>query len=206
MKTLAVMCQKGGVGKTMIARNLAVYAQQTRRRVVLIDVDPQGSAMKWNLAREEGQRLDVVKTDISQLRAALAAAERRHAELAIIDTPPVLENVQAHAANLADYLLIPTVPRFDDLAATLPTLNIADNSGKPFTTIINQAPHGHVVAADARQILEGLGYPPLPFVIHDYAIFWHSAQGSSAIEAEPESSAAEEIKTLFHTLKEVMNL
>ncbi|MDS4058697.1 MAG: ParA family protein, partial [Candidatus Contendobacter sp.] len=104
MKTLAVICQKGGVGKTTLARNLAVYAHLSRRRVVLIDIDPQASAANWNEAREEGQRLDVVKADISQLRAALASAQRRNAELVIIDTPPRMESTQAHAADLADYL------------------------------------------------------------------------------------------------------
>ncbi len=206
MKTLAVLCQKGGVGKTTIARNLAVYAHLSRRRVVLIDIDPQASAANWNEAREEGERLDVVKADISQLRAALAAAQRRNAELAIIDTPPRMESTQARAADLADYLLIPTRPAFDDLKATLPTLAIARDSGKPFATVLNFAPHGHIVSGQAREILEGLNFPVLPHVVHQYAAFWHSAEGSSVIELDPEGSAAEEIKTLFHTLKKVMSL
>lgn len=206
MKTLAVICQKGGVGKTTLARNLAVYAHLSRRRVVLIDIDPQASAANWNEAREEAERLDVVKTDISQLRAALASAQRRNAELVIIDTPPRMESTQAHAADLADYLLIPTRPAFDDLKATLPTLDIARDSGKPFTTLLNFAPHGHIVSAEARAILEGLNFPVLPDVIHQYAAFWHSAEGSSVIEHDPEGNAAEEIKTLFHTLKKAMSL
>ena len=206
MKTLAVICQKGGVGKTTLARNLAVYAHLSRRRVVLIDIDPQASAANWNQAREEAERLDVVKTDISQLRTALAFAQRRSAELAIIDTPPRMESTQAHAASLADYLLIPTRPAFDDLKATLPTLDIARDSGKPFATLLNFAPHGHIVSEEARAILEGLNFPVLTQVVHQYAAFWHSAEGSSVIEHDPEGRAAAEIKTLFHTLKKVMNL
>ena len=206
MKTLAVICQKGGVGKTTLARNLAVYAHLSRWHVVLIDIDPQASAANWNEAREEGQRLDVVKADISQLRAALVAAQRRNAELAILDTPPRMESAQAHAADLADYLLIPTRPAFDDLKATLPTLAIARDSGKPFATVLNFAPHGHLVSGQAREILEGLSFPVLPNVIHQYAAFWHSAEGSSVIEHDPEGHAANEIKTLFHTLKKVMSL
>ena len=206
MKTIGVICQKGGVGKTTLARNLAVYAHLSRRRVVLIDIDPQASANAWNEARAESERLDVVKTDISQLRAALAAAERRNAELAIIDTPPRMETTQAHTANLADYLLIPTRPAFDDLKATLPSLAIARDSGKPFATVLNFAPHGHIVSSEARTILEGLNFPVLPHVVHQFAAFWHSAEGSSVIEHEPDGPAAEEIKMLFHTLKKVMNL
>ncbi len=206
MKTLGVICQKGGVGKTTLARNLAVYAHLSRRRVVLIDIDPQASAANWNEAREEGERLDVVKSDISQLRAALAAAERRGAELAIIDTPPRMETTQAHTANLADYLLIPTRPAFDDLKATLPSLAIARDSGKPFATVLNFAPHGHVVSGEAREILEALDFPVMPHVVHQYAAFWHSAEGSSVVEHDPDGNAAEEIKTLFNTIKKAMNL
>ncbi len=53
--TIAVANQKGGVGKTNVAGNLAAELAAAGRNVVLIDLDPQATATTWALGRYSGR-------------------------------------------------------------------------------------------------------------------------------------------------------
>jgi chromosome partitioning protein len=64
--TIAVLNQKGGVGKTSLAVNLGAAAHLAGRRTLIPDMDRQGSAFDWISARREGSKLDglaVVRAD-----------------------------------------------------------------------------------------------------------------------------------------------
>ena len=47
MRTVAIVSQKGGSGKTTIAVHLAVCAERAGKPTLILDLDPQGSAMEW---------------------------------------------------------------------------------------------------------------------------------------------------------------
>ena len=64
MKVLGLLARKGGSGKTTIALHLAVMAQESGLRVLLIDLDPQGSAAAWWRARASNSpQLEPAKPD-----------------------------------------------------------------------------------------------------------------------------------------------
>jgi len=66
VRTVVVLQQKGGSGKTTLAINLAAAAHLDGDRALVVDMDRQASAFDWSAAREDGSPLDglsVVKAD-----------------------------------------------------------------------------------------------------------------------------------------------
>jgi chromosome partitioning protein len=63
VRIVAIVNQKGGSGKTTTAVNLAAALGEKKRRVLVIDLDPQASASNWYGVKEAGRGLLEVFTD-----------------------------------------------------------------------------------------------------------------------------------------------
>lgn len=48
----ALLNHKGGVGKTTLAVHIAAALAKRGRRIMLVDADPQGSALDWSASRQ----------------------------------------------------------------------------------------------------------------------------------------------------------
>ena len=84
MRMLSLLSRKGGAGKTTIGIHLAVTAQETGRRVLLIDTDPQKSATRWFEARPN-ETPELVATTTERLPDVLKAARDDGVDLVVVD-------------------------------------------------------------------------------------------------------------------------
>lgn len=156
MKTLAIISQKGGSGKTTIAVHMAVCAIRQGYHTAIIDIDPQGSAFDWYLSRETQNELNAVQAQAGQLAALLKQAKAGEADLVIVDTAPHSDSAAAVAAQLADFILMPCRPSRFDLKAIGSTSAIARLAKTPAAAIINAAPRGKL-AEEAKEALQQQG-------------------------------------------------
>ena len=69
MKTLPIISQKGGAGKTTLALNLAAAAERQNIPTVVIDLDPQANAKTWHDIRVSKEAPFVVSAQASRLEA-----------------------------------------------------------------------------------------------------------------------------------------
>lgn len=154
MKTIVIAAQKGGAGKTTLARNLAVAAVQDGRTVLCLDLDPQGSLRAWweSRAADAPAMLDRDPAP-DALRATLAAAEAQF-DLCIVDTPPAAPEWLTEALGAADLVLIPVRPSPDDLRAVGATIAAVTRAGVPFAFALSQTPRARITEEAARVLAQ----------------------------------------------------
>lgn len=200
MKTLVIVSQKGGAGKTTLAVNLAAAAEIAGLPTVLIDLDPQGSSRVWAEQRG-GNAPEVLSDHPKQLPSLIAKAEQAGAGLVIVDTAPNADQSALIAARAADLIVIPCRPSVYDLAAILASVDLTEIAKKMYVAVINAAPVQGDVATDATHNLEQQGIVVSPVIVHQRAAFPNAAIiGRGAQEYEPRGKAAFEIACLFNDL------
>ena len=207
MKIISLAAQKGGVGKTTVAVNLAVAAQLAGIKTALFDLDPQESAAAWSDLRAD-ELPHVEPISARRLPAALEAAKAAGFGLAILDTPPAAGEQAAEAVTRADLALIPCRPSLIDLEAIKRTAQLITATGRPGLVVLNAAPPtaSHLLD-DARQLAEATGLQVARAVLRErsaYKAAWPHGQG--VCEYEPESKAAAEIDALLNVMLESLQI
>ena len=200
MFTLALIAQKGGVGKTTLAAALAVAHHRAGEPAALVDLDQQGSAAAWARLRDD-EPPKVTTAHPPSLAWALEAAEKDGSSLVLIDTPPRERSGAAEAARRADLVLVPCQPSMPDLLALPPTLEVV--AGTPAVVLLNRCPARGSWTAEATAAVRQLGAELCPVVLGQRVAHARAfVRGRSAQEIEPHSPAAAEVAALYTWLQE----
>lgn len=197
MKTLALISQKGGSGKTTISLNLAIAATLKGQSAVVIDLDPQQSAARW--ARLRTIEAPVILSGHGPNVADLVERARDGgADLVIIDTAPKSENAALAAARLADLILIPCQPSSLDLDAISDSVNIATLAKRPAMFVLNNCRASSSLAEEAQEALKSYKLPIASVRLGNRVAFVKSlSEGQGVLEFEPKGAAAREIAQLY---------
>jgi chromosome partitioning protein len=197
MKTIAIISQKGGAGKTTVAIHLAVAAEKRGMNTAIFDLDPQASAASWSDKRNSPSPA-VVSAQAARLPSLLEQVDAQSADLVIIDSAPNADAASLAAARAADLILIPCRPSAFDLNAIGTTLNLAAVAGKLAFVLLNAVPPQGRVGEEARRALEAGGVSVVDPMLHQLVAYSHAVNdGRSAQEFDPKSKAAAEIDALF---------
>lgn len=200
MQIWTMSTQKGGAGKTTLATNLAVAASQLGKKVLIMDTDPQESAVKWWQRRDE-DKPDLIKITPSEVEEGLKLAKKNQFDLVIIDTAG-RESLQDNPSILlTDFCLIPCQPSLADIEAVFPTVSLLKRLDKPYAFVLTRCPPVGKDQESAREGLSGLGLVAQPVTVERKAYKLAFATGEGVTEFDTKDKASNEVIELYQWIE-----
>lgn len=204
---IGVLNQKGGVGKTTLAVNIAAALARTGQRVLLIDADPQGSALDWAAAREGDPLFAVVGLPKPSIHKELAMVGEGY-DVVVIDGPPRVTDLARSAIMASDVVLIPVQPSPYDIWAADEVVKLIQEASVfkenlKSVFVINRKIANTAIGRDVREALEAYDLPTLEASIVQRVAFAEAAAVGKAIyEQDRDGVASQEIEAVVSELQE----
>lgn len=208
-KVVALLNQKGGVGKTTQATNLACWLHQQRYKVLLVDLDPQGSATDWSETRDSDDDFPVVSmgTKVARDLPRVAAGY----DYVVLDGAPQINELASPAVKAADLVLIPCQPSPFDIysCATLVELiqarqEVTDGHPKAAFVISRVIKNTHL-SREVREALADYELPILEAHTTQRVAYADCAKGGSVMDLPETDKARQEIEALGREMLELIN-
>ena len=205
---VALTGQKGGVGKSTLAICVAAELMGRRRKVLLVDADPQGTIRTWGeVAAEAEQPLpSIVSMGATMHRPEQLPTVRQGYDDVVIDCPPRHGDIQRSALMVADMAILPCGPSSADawaLAASIDLINEARTlrpelevriviTRKQVRTALGRSAREELTKSGIELLKSELGYRVA------YAESLGAGQGVTTYA--PRDAAAEEVRSLVNEL------
>ncbi len=207
MPVLAFLNQKGGVGKTTLATNVATALAIQKQRVLFIDADQQGSALDWSAARKGELLFPVVGLPKDTLHREIPSLGESY-DWVIIDGPPRVYNVAKSAIAAADIVVIPVQPSPYDVWAAKEIVDLITEvrvikAHLKAVFAVNRKIVGTAIGRDVAAALASYPVPVLEAAISQRVGFAESAAaGQTVLETDATGPGAEEIRAMVAELME----
>lgn len=205
---VSVLNQKGGVGKTTLAVHIATAFAQQGNRVLLVDADPQGSALDWSASRTGTPLFPVIGLPKASLHREIPILAVDY-QMVVIDGPPRVYEVARSAILASDVVLIPVQPSPYDVWAAKEIVDllaeaVSFNENLKSAFVINRKIVNTAIGRDVADALAEYRLPVLKAQVCQRVSFAESAtQGQTVLETDPHSLASQEIEALVAEVTEL---
>lgn len=201
---------KGGSGKTSLSVHLAHVIALSKKRVLLVDADPQASASNWAAARDDVSPFPVVGIARNTLHRDLPELLTSY-DHCVIDTPPRVSALARSAILASDLVLIPVQPSSYDVWAASETVQLLEEAYafKPelkAAFVINRKITNTAIGGEIEEALKDYPVPILKSVIAQRVAFAESSSGYTVLESQPSGAASNEVKRLAKEILEFMEI
>ena len=205
---IAILNQKGGVGKTTLSVNLAAALALSGQSTLLVDADPQGSALDWQAARRGESLFPVVGMAKPTLHKDIPNLAKSYRHV-VIDGPPRANDLAKSAILSAGLVVIPVQPSPYDVWAAEEIIKIilettVFNESLKSVFVINRKIVNTAIGRDVAEALKDYPFSLATSSVSQRVVFAESAaSGLSVLETEPKCAAATEIRALANELLEI---
>lgn len=202
--------QKGGVGKSTLAVNVAAEKARRGRRVLLLDADQQGTALDWQAQRgrlEHPPLMSVVGFPRDTIHREIEQLGEGYDDI-IIDAPGRVEAVARAVIMASDVVVIPVQPSAYDIWASADVLALLEQSQiyKPVIAVwvINRRIVNTKIARDVKQQLSEYGPRLLEANVANRVIYSEAnGLGLAVYESDPGGVADDEIRAVTTELEAI---
>lgn len=210
-KVIAFANQKGGVGKTTAAINVACCLQVMGHKVLMVDADPQGSLRDWSTLAENSA-LPVVAMDRGNVQNEIPHFKHQF-DYIVIDSAPRMSAEMARVIAVCDLCVVPITPSpldmwaseevFDALRQNQ-TLRGESIKGRILLNAVEKSSRLHIDIREAAEQWSDIA-PVFKTMLGKRVVYRRTLNDGVAAISSTEGNAAEEIANLTLELKEIFD-